>query len=341
MQRFYQSVKNIGSFWQWRRLRGRLTWVLAIFVASLVVLGSCAPAPSPPLKVGTVLWPGYDRLYLAKDLGYYDKTPIQFVNYASTEAAVRAFRNGEIEAVATTMGDALTLAESQPDVRMILTTDTSTGADVIMAQPTIAGLAELKGRQVGVEATALGSFMLKRAFDTVRLSPQDVKIVRLGNSEHTQAYKQKTVDAVITYEPFRSELVAVGAKQLFDSSQIPNEIVDVISVRQAAVTQRQADLQRLVNGWFRADADFQKDPQAAAERLAPRNQITPAEYLVAAKGLHTPSLVESRKWLGDPQSVVMRAARQMVQVMVKDGFLQKAIDPASLVDDRFLKKVSL
>ncbi|GAC1453919.1 MAG: hypothetical protein NVS2B14_22080 [Chamaesiphon sp.] len=47
-----------------------------------LLLGGCLKEPSLPLRVGTVVWPGYENLYLAQNLGYYKNTSIRFRTYA-------------------------------------------------------------------------------------------------------------------------------------------------------------------------------------------------------------------------------------------------------------------
>ncbi|WP_174783595.1 hypothetical protein [Dolichospermum sp. UHCC 0259] len=51
----------------------------SIMTVSLVIaLTNCtSPTASPLLRIGTNLWTGYETLYLARDLGYYDQKPIK------------------------------------------------------------------------------------------------------------------------------------------------------------------------------------------------------------------------------------------------------------------------
>jgi len=315
------------------------SWAIALtlFTASLIVLTSCAQEPPPPLRVGTVVWTGYDNLYVAKELGYYNSTPIRLVNYSSVADQIRAFQNGELEAVALTMGDALVLSENISDLRTVLVLDSSFGADVVLAKPAIKYLSELKGKRVGVEASGLGAFMLARTLESVKLTPKDVQIVSVGGSEHEQAFKQGTIDAVITYEPTRSHLLASGATILFDSTQIPGEVVDVMVVRNETLTQRGPVLQDLINGWFRAHTYAQKNPQDAARKVAGRNNLSPDQILQALKGIQIPSLEENQVLLGKTKPTLINATKKLTTVMVQGNFLKKPADASSMLDDRLVK----
>jgi len=72
---------------------------LATVLLLELVFVSCAKEPPPPLRVGFVVWPGSESLYLARDLGYYKNTPIKLLDYPSDQELMRAYRNGDLEAI--------------------------------------------------------------------------------------------------------------------------------------------------------------------------------------------------------------------------------------------------
>ena len=311
---------------------------MAAVVLLQFVLVTCVKKTPPSLRVGTNIWPGFESLYLARSLGYYKNTSVRLVDYPSSSEVIRAYRNGDLEAVAITIDETFLLAETQPNIRIVLVTDVSNGADVILAKPEIQSLKDLKGRRVGVESTALGAFVITRALGQVGLSPKDIEIVSLGVSEQERAFKQGIVDAVVTFEPVRSNLLAVGAKLLFDSTQIPGEIVDVLAVRKELLTS-QSNLKALISGWFRAIDYLQQNPQDAARRIAPRTGVTPGQFLKSLEGLRIPDIQENQKLLAKTDSSLLKGARQLSKMMMKSKLLHAAVDPASLLDDRLVKNV--
>lgn len=318
----------------WRRVGAIL---LAIVTATTVTIAGCVQTAATPLRVGTSLWTGFAHLYLAESLGYFQDSPVRFVEYPSGHDMTQAFLNGEIEAAAVTMGDALSMAEKGIDVKVVLVFDSSNGADVILAKPTIENLQALKGKQVGVEASVLGTFTLTRALAKVGLTPEAVQIVPLGISEQEAAFREGNVDALVTYEPVRSRLLASGAKQIFDSSQIPGEIVDILVVRSDALKNQTATVQFLIDQWFRAYAQAKKDPQDAAKRVAPRLELSPEAYQKSLAGIHFPTLEENRKLLSQGDSTLLEGARQLIQVMLDRKLLTQPVDPSVLLDDQFVQ----
>jgi NitT/TauT family transport system substrate-binding protein len=308
---------------------------------SLSILAGCSQAPTPPLRVGTNLWPGYETLHLAKSLGYYKDTPIQLVDLPSGSEEVRAFRNGNIEAAGISLDQALVLATTNPDVRIVTVMDFSEGGDVILGKPEFSTLKALKGKRVGVEANALGAYVITRAMETVGLSTKDIKIVSLGLSEHERAFKDGAVDAVVTFGPARSKLLSAGAKELFTSAQIPGEVVDVLIMRESVITKQPEAVQALVKGRFQALSYLETNPQEAAQRIAPRTGVTPVQFLESLKGLRSPNLQQNQKLLGKVDTSLGQTTKRLVDVMVANKLLPKAIDPVPLLDDRIVNKVQL
>jgi NitT/TauT family transport system substrate-binding protein len=323
-----------------RKFKKSFTLGMAAVTLCTVILASCTKV-EPPLRVGANVWPGYETLYLARSLGYYDNTPIRLVDYPSGTEEVRAYRNGEIEAAGISIDQALVLAATNPDVKIVVVMDFSNGGDVILGKPEIKNVQGLKNKPVGVEANALGAFIITRALEQKGMSPQDIKIVSLGVSEHERAFKKGTVDAVVTFGSARTKLLAAGAKLLFDSSQIPGEIVDVLIVRDEVIKKQSKTLQALVDGRFRALDYLTKNPQDAAIKIAPRTGLTPEQFLESLKGLRSPDLQENQKLLAKTDPSLLKGVKRLSEVMLDNKLLPKAVDSAPLLDDVLVKNVKL
>lgn len=317
-----------------------LTLSLIIGV-SAIALANCSSNISLPLRIGSNLWPGYETLYLARNLGYYDETPIKLVDYPSATEEVRAYRNGEIEGAGLSIDQALVLAETQQDIRIITIMDISEGGDVILGKPEIKNMKDLKGKRVGVESTSLGAFFLARALEKNDMSPQDVKIVSLELSEHERAYKEDKVDAIVTFDPPKSAISEMGAKLLFDSSQIPGEIVDVLAVNTKVIADSPQTIQKLVNGHFKALNYLNKNPESASTIMAKRTQVTPERFLESLSGLKQPNLSENQQLLSKSDPSLINGMEKLVEIMVKNKLLSGNIDLSNILDDRFVKNAKL
>lgn len=334
--RFYHAIKQLRTYRWFYRKRFRSIGFVLLACSVAFSLMSCVRDPQPALRVGYSIWPGYESLYLAHDLGYYEETPVRLVNYPSNSEIMRAFRNGDLELATLTMYEALLIAETNPSAQVVLVMDSSDGADVVLGQANIKKIEDVKGKRVGVEAGALGAFMFTRAFEQAGLDAQGVELLSLGVSEHESAFKNSVVDAIVTYEPTRSKLLANGANLLFDSSKIPGEILDVLVVRKKTMEQRPDVVREIVKGHFKALDYMNQNPQDAATRIAPREGVTPQQFLDSLNGLHIPSLDENKKILGRQDQESQERVQRVSNFMRQKNLLRSNISLSGLFNDEFV-----
>ena len=315
-------------------------WLLTAISLLLCFAGAgCSREEATPLRVGTIVWPGYEPLYVARHLGYLDEKQVRLAEYTSTSEILRAFRNGAIDAGCLTLDESLRLAQEVPDLRLVLVMDISHGADVIMAKPEIASVKDLKGRRVGAETTALGAYVLLRALQISGLTREDVEIVPLDGSEHEAAFKQGSIDAVVTFDPARAKLRAFGARQIFDSTQIPGELVDVLAVRGAYVQAHPETVQHLLRAYYRERGYSNENPKEAARISAIREKTTPEEFLTSLESLRLPDAKESRQMLMGSPPALLKNAQALAAVMREQGLLSKDVNAQTLFDEQALKRV--
>jgi NitT/TauT family transport system substrate-binding protein len=305
--------------------------LVAIACLLSIILG-CSQSITTPLRVGINTWPGYEPLYLAQSLELYGNQPIQVIIYPSTTESIRAYRNGQLDVVAVTLDETLLLKQTDSESRAFWVTDISHGADALLSKPEIRDLSELKGKRVGVETTALGAYVLTRALAQANLSVNDIQIVVLDVSEHKQAYLSDKVDAVITFEPNRTTLMNAGAHILFDSSDIPNEIVDVLVTHQELIENRSKILTTLVQGWLKALDYMRQNSDDAIGRMARRQGITSEEFAATLKLLQLSDLADNQVLLSKDSSL-KRSLETLNEVMLEHQLIQKSVDPNSILVD--------
>jgi NitT/TauT family transport system substrate-binding protein len=294
-------------------------------------LTSCTPKPTTPLRIGMIDWPGFEPFHLAKSLGLYDKAAIELVNFTDMAELLRAYRQQQITCISSTISETLQLAAMIPDQRIVFVMDQSAGADAILAKPRITQLAELKGQRIGSDLTPLSSYMLVSALEKVGLTLNDVQLVNLGLADQLAAYKTDRIDAVITFDPFRTELLKAGAKSLFDSAQIPNQVVDVMLTSQATLAQHDPTFKILTAGFFKALDYLEQNPQDAIARMAAREKITPDEFAATLKLIKLADRATNQMMLDPDRTPLIKVADQLNQVMVNQKLLTQAVDFKSLL----------
>jgi len=309
-----------------------LLWLLGL-VISAATLVSCFQRHEPILRIATNVWPGYETLYLARSLGYYDDRSIRLVEMTSSSQVSQALRNGTIEAGCLTLDETLSLLQDNVNLRVVLIMDISHGADVVMARPGIAGLKALRNKRVGVENAAVGAIMLDAALEAGGLQAADVNIVPITPDEHAAAYLSGKVDAVVTFEPVRSQLLKAGAHVLFDSTQVPGRIIDVLVVRAEDAANHTRELKELLDGHFKALEYLKNNPQDAAKRMAPRLN---GDALEQFAGIHLPDLKENRNFLSSDSLRLKSIAHELAELMIRRKLLQRPVAADSLADSSYL-----
>jgi NitT/TauT family transport system substrate-binding protein len=135
----------------------------------------------------------------------------------------------------------------------------------------------------------------------------------------------------VTFDPYRTQLLQAGAATLFDSTQIPGEIVDLLAVRADVIEQRPKAIGALLGGWFGAIDYMQAQPQDAARRMGIRQQTSGAQFLEAQRGLHVPSRAENLDMLGGATPQLARTGRRLMSLMLDARLLRKSLDIEALL----------
>lgn len=302
-------------------------------------LSACTPAPPEPLRIAAGPFPGYEPLYLARELGLLDENRVRLVEYAPGSQSLRAYRNGVVDGAALTADEVLLLAREGYNPRIVAVLDYSNGIDVVMARPEIVSLADLRGRRIGVENTALGAYFLSRVLHFAGLTKEDVELVPTELSEHSRAYGDGRVDAVITFAPQREVLSTLGAHQLFDSSLIPGEIVDLLVVRKRALDDQGESVAHLLTGLFGALEHLKRDPASSVQRMAPRVSMTDMEFSRALDELELPDLNQNRRLLQGHPPPLELTLTEIMEIMIREGLLDGPVEVSGLIRGEMLNMV--
>ncbi len=285
------------------------------------MLGGCEEASNGPIKVGSMLWPGYEPLYLAKEHAFFDDQDVELIELSSSTGVIRAMKNGSLQAATLTLDEAISLLVSGVDIVIAAALDISQGADMVIAQEPFASLNDVKGKRIGVDTGAVGAVMLVGFLEFAGVSASDVTIVPLKIQNHFSAFHEISVDVVVTYQPVAGELLRAGGHKVFDSSNISNQIMDVLVVRRDAILDYSQQLQVLVNGYFSARQLMDDDKQASLRVMSKRSGIAKENLIQAYEGLHLPSLEENRIWLGRCEQFMGRRIEELSELMKKHDLI--------------------
>lgn len=247
----------------------------------LLALG-CVREQAPPLRIGINAWPGYEFLYLAQEKGFYadEGVEVRIVEFNSLADARRAYERGQVDGLGTTVVEVLQARDQSSRTPQILQViDASEGADVILARPGVTNIAGLRGRKVGVELASLGIYILCRGIEKHGLSLNDITPVSMDQISMNDAFRQGELDGIVTYPPISVALLRdAKGHVIFDTTEIPGEVLDVIAMDEAIVRSRPDDISRFLRAYHRAMAHTREHPEESHRIMAKREGISPAEF---------------------------------------------------------------
>jgi len=305
-------------------IRHRLYFIACIAVS--LALGGCMREQESSLRIGTNVWIGSEPLYLARELGRLDPATVQLVEYPSASEVLRAFRNQAIDGMVISLDELFELAADGLQPRIILVVDVSHGADVVVGRRGMKTMRDLKDKSVAVESGALGAFVLSRALALNGMQASDVNVVHLESNEQPGAFEKGDVDGAVTFDPYRAQFLKAGAATLFDSTQIPGEIVDLLAVRASVVDKEPKAIQALLTGWFGAIDYIKREPVDAARRMGIRQQTSGEQFQQAQQGLHVPTREENLRMLGGPQPELAVTGRRLMALMLDAKLLRSDLE---------------
>ncbi|CBL46309.1 predicted ABC-type nitrate/sulfonate/bicarbonate transport system protein [gamma proteobacterium HdN1] len=321
-------------------IRRTFQWAKLLVCAFCVLpLLACGPDYERPLRVGANLWAGYEPMFLARDLGYYDGQAIQLVELGGTTQAIDALHAGKLDGAGLTLDEAVTLASDGVPIAVVWVFNFSNGADALVARPEIKSLQELADKRIGVEQTGVGAYMLDAALLEAGLNTQQVRVLSLTADEHLLAYQQGRVDALVTFDPMKEKLLHEGAHLLFDSSKLPGEIVDVLVVRREALTCCLDALVRLVQGQQRALAYLREHREDALKRMSMRSHSTPEETATALAGMQLPDTLQNRQLLEGNLPKLYSTVTFLSSLMMDRRLINSSVSPEALLDDRVVREI--
>jgi NitT/TauT family transport system substrate-binding protein len=296
----------------------------ALAAACVMWLASCGREPVPPLRIGTFPGPASGLVFLAQHRGWLPASDYRLVEFINDGEVMRAFRNGSIEAAFVSLDEVLSLAQSDLDPVILFVTAESRGGDAIVAHADVTSFADLRGRRVAVQVNSVSAYLLRRSLKMAGLDVADLQIVNLPPDRYRAAFMRRDVDAVVTAEPLRTQILELGGVELFSSASLPLELMGVTIITGAYLEQHGERASALCAAWRRAEVDIGTSADARAW-VAARMKVTPEtlETMLDVVHLITPS--ESDALLGPPRPRLMATAARIQSVLVDSGVLTESL----------------
>ncbi len=183
--------------------------------------------------------------------------------------SINQYSVGQFDGCTMTNMDALTIpAAGGVDSTALIVGDYSNGNDGLLIKGEGKTLADIKGMQVNLVELSVSHYFLARALETAGLSERDVTVVNTSDADIIAAYSTPSVQAAATWNPMLAEIKAQpGSTEVFDSSKIPGEILDMMVVNTQTLKDNPDFGKALVGAWFEILELMQSGTPEATEAL--------------------------------------------------------------------------
>jgi NitT/TauT family transport system substrate-binding protein len=246
------------------RLRTR--FALACSLACSLVFGALMVGASgqalaqerTSFKIAWSIYVGWMPWAYADEMGIVDKwaqkygIEIEVTQINDYIESINQYTAGGYDGCVMTNMDALTIpAAGGVDSTALIIGDFSNGNDGIVSKDGIE-IAGLKGETINLVELSVSHYLLARALDDAGLAERDVTLVNTSDADMVAALTgSDEVGTVVTWNPLLMEIEAhPDATRIFDSAQIPGEIIDMMVVDTEVLEANPDFGKALVGAWY-------------------------------------------------------------------------------------------
>ncbi|HWL81534.1 MAG TPA: ABC transporter substrate-binding protein [Roseomonas sp.] len=290
----------------------------------------------PKITIGMSGWTGFAPLTLAEEAGLFKANGVEVeTRFVPQRERNLALASGALNCVVTTVDTMILWGSTMPLVQ-VLVLDRSHGGDGIAVRPSIGGWPDLKGKTLAVDGPGTTPyFVLAYMLRENGLSIKDVQTASLAPQPAAQAFVAGQFDGCSTYEPYLSQVRAMGAdkgKILATTLDYPC-VVDTLAFQPDFVAKNGAAVKAVVQGWYDALAMIGKEPDKAYAIMGKRVNQSGEAFKASAEFIEWMDQAKNRAYAADGLPQFMQKA---LEVQKEAGVLRQSPDLPKLLNTSFL-----
>jgi NitT/TauT family transport system substrate-binding protein len=313
--------------------------LLGLAAACPIVLAAPAHAAElKPYKVGFNAWIGSIAFFVAREKGYFkdEGLDVQPKSFSSPGDGLTPLLTGDLDAVLSTADSVITVLDKAPgQLRVVYLTDTSAGADAILAKKDISGIKAMKGRKVAATLGQCNQLLLEKALEKAGLTDKDIELVNMNPDDAGSAFAAGKIDVAVTWEPWITKVA--GEKKghvIFSSKETPNLILDVLAISSKTADKKAAETRAFLRALNRGYEFVQHNTDEAAVVAAKALEQKPDEVKAMLPKVRLYSPKQNLEVMAGPAA----AATAQVAKFFKDKKVNDTlVDVSKLYDPSFLK----
>jgi NitT/TauT family transport system substrate-binding protein len=320
----------------------RRTGLKAVLLGAALALAAPSQAAPPaalkPYKVGFNAWIGSIAFFVAQQKGFFkdEGLDVQTKSFSSPGDGLKPLLSNDLDAVLSTADSVLTVVDKAPgQLKIVYLTDTSSGADAVLAKKEIKGIKEMKGRKVAATLGQCNQLLLSKALEKAGLTEKDIKLVNMNPDDAGAAFAAGQLDVAVTWEPWITKVA--GEKKghvIFSSKDTPNLILDVLAVNTKGAAKKSAETRAFLKALNRG-YEFVIAHKAEAAALAGKAlEQKPEEVLPMLDKITLYGPAKNLELLAGPAA---QASQQVAKFFKDNKTNETLVDTNTLYDASYLK----
>lgn len=318
---------------------------IVLFVVLLCLFSAGgAMAEMTPVRLAHATWVGYGPLYIAQENGYFEDENIDMELFIIEDEAqyAAALASGNIDGLGNVIDrEVIHFAKGTSEV-VVFAMDESAGGDGIIATEEIQSVADLAGKDIGLDKSSTSYFFFLSILDKYGVDEQSMTFHEMGSSNAGAAFVAGKLDAAVTWEPWLSKSdQREGGHVLISSAEMPKTIVDVVVLNSDFVAEHPQVPAGLTRSWFRAIDWYRAHPDKGNAIMAEAMGLSTEEMASMAEGVRFIG-EKGNKTFFDPSTSgnIYEVADRALDFWRSKGIIQTPVKAEELVTSEYVNQVA-
>ena len=230
--------------------------------------------PSEPIVLGGLVTDANIMIFTAEDQHFFATNGINFTfkTYDTGLATIDDLLNGNVDIAGAAEYPVVAKAFQKENISIIASISKS---DIIylvgLTDRGIRNISDLKGKKIGIPRGTVLEFYLGRFLDLHGMSIRDVTLINLPQGQTTDAIANGSVDAIVTREPYFSQVEKQQANGIINwSVQSHQAVYSVLICRNEWIKEHPELIRRFLNSLAQAEGYIVQHPAEAKAILQKR-----------------------------------------------------------------------
>ncbi|KGD73015.1 ABC transporter substrate-binding protein [Tatumella morbirosei] len=291
------------------------------------------------VKMGIEPWLGYGQWYVAAGQNIFEKQglkKVNIINFTEDKDINAALASGQIDVANIATHTAMGMISAGLPVKIVMMLDQSNTADAMLAGKGVAGIKDLKGKQVAYEEGSTSDILLRSALAAAGLKYSDIKPVPMPAASAGDSIIAGRVPVAVTYEPYLT-VARKGnpdLKVIYSGASDPGLISDVLVVRDDYIKAHPQEIKALIKSWGEALDYYNAHTSEGRAVISKAVGASPDDLKTAFDGIHYYSLADNKKILS--HDFTTTTFPHILKAATEAGIVSAPVTPAQSIDASFV-----